>query len=76
MFGGGFGGFPFGGGFSGHDDDDGNQYFYSDQPQGEVDNEKYYEELEISKNATPQEVKKAYLRLAKIYHPDRKGGNA
>ena len=53
MFGGGFGGFLFGGGFSGHNDNDDNQYSYSDQPQGEVHNEKYYEELEISKNATP-----------------------
>lgn len=27
--------------------------------------------LDVSKNATPEEIKSAYRRLAKIYHPDR-----
>ncbi|MEI7884927.1 MAG: molecular chaperone DnaJ [Clostridia bacterium] len=30
----------------------------------------YYEVLELSKDATPEEVKKAYRRLARQYHPD------
>lgn len=35
----------------------------------------YYQELEVSKTATDDEIKKAYRRLAHKYHPD-KGGSA
>lgn len=31
----------------------------------------YYEILEISKNANGDEIKKAYRKMAKLYHPDR-----
>ena len=47
----------------------------SAEPQ-EVDNTKFYEALEISKNATQDEITKKYRELAKKYHPDRKGGSA
>lgn len=35
----------------------------------------YYEILGIAKNATPEEVKAAFRRLAHVHHPDKKGGN-
>lgn len=41
----------------------------------EEDNINPYEILEISKTATLNEMKQAYKRKAKVYHPDRLGGN-
>lgn len=35
----------------------------------------YYNTLEIDRNATPDEIKKAYRRLALKYHPDRNPGD-
>lgn len=35
----------------------------------------YYETLGISKNATKDEIKRAYHKMAHQHHPDKKGGN-
>ncbi|MEI6894685.1 MAG: DnaJ domain-containing protein [Colwellia sp.] len=36
----------------------------------------YFEQLGVSRSATTIEIKKAYRRLANIYHPDKNSDNA
>lgn len=66
-----FGGIPFehfaqGGSFGGR----GGGGNGSSEP---VDTTKLYETLEVAKDATPKEIKKAYFRLSRSHHPDKGG---
>lgn len=36
----------------------------------------HYQTLGVAKNATPEDIKKAYRRLAAIHHPDKGGDTA
>jgi len=57
--GGGFPGMP-----TGDEDDDNSQ-------QQSTDNERYYEVLGLKKGASMEEIKQAFRKLARQYHPDR-----
>ena len=41
-----------------------------------ADKRDYYEVLGIDKNASDDEIKKAYRKTAKMYHPDLHPGDA
>jgi DnaJ-class molecular chaperone len=40
-----------------------------------MDRKDYYRDLEVEREATPQNIKEAYRKLAFQYHPDRNRGN-
>ena len=74
FFGGQGGGFPFGG----MDDDEGGFPGMHGMggrrgPPKEVDNKQLYDVLGIDKDATMEQVKKAYRKLAIKNHPDKGG---
>ncbi|MBI6882707.1 J domain-containing protein [Pseudomonas putida] len=35
----------------------------------------HYDNLKVSRTATPEEIKKAYRRLSSLHHPDKNGGS-
>ena len=58
----------FGGGFSGG--------FGKPKPKKDVDTTKYYKVLGVDKNASKDEIKKAYRTLVRTKHPDKGGSEA
>lgn len=42
-------------------------------PRGDVDTTKLYDTLDVSKDATKKEIRKAYMKLSRTHHPDKGG---
>jgi len=70
--GGGGGGFPFGGG-SGFEEFMGSGGSGNSREQKEVDTDRFYNILEVPKNASADEIKKAFRKKALKAHPDKGG---
>lgn len=62
----------FGGGFPGG----GGGFPGGGRGGGEVDNSEFYDLLEVEKNASSAQIKKAYRKLAMKHHPDKGGDEA
>lgn len=69
------GGFPFGG-FD--DDDEGGFHGHGGRggPAKDVDTQKLYDIIGVPKDATFDQIKKAYRKLAIKHHPDKGGDQA
>jgi DnaJ family protein A protein 2 len=65
-----FGGHPFGGGMPGGMPGGGGG---GGAPRGDVDTTKLYETLEVDKNASKKDIRKAYMKLSRTHHPDKGG---
>ena len=48
-------------------------FFNHSMMNNSIDNNKFYDILNINKNASPIDIKKAYRKLAVIHHPDKGG---
>jgi curved DNA-binding protein CbpA len=47
------------------------------EKEGEKEEEEdYFQLLGVSRDASPQDIRKEYLRKAKIYHPDKCDGDS
>lgn len=46
-----------------------------DEEEKDVDTTKLYEVLEVTKEATEAEIKKAFKKMTLLYHPDRPTGD-
>jgi hypothetical protein len=88
FFGNGGGGFPFGGPMDDDDEDQYRKHFQCvtltlehfmggrggpAREKKKVDNERFYQLLNVSKDATPEQIKKAFRTIAIKEHPDKGG---